>query len=104
MVIAVVFVLPWQLYVLMLPKLSFTMVSELSVATVLSNMERLPFIFKVILPKLFTANKYHIAWALYVVLTAWGFRSFCEAGLRIPSGGFVDTVVLLYLRVRDNAV
>lgn len=79
-VIAVVFVLPWQLYVLMLPKLSFTMVSELSVATVLSNMERLPFIFKVILPKLFTANKYHIAWALYVVLTAWGFRSFVRRG------------------------
>lgn len=75
-VIAVVFVLPWQLYVHTLPKLSFTMVSELSVSTVLSNMERLPFILKVIAPKFFTANKYHITWALYAILTIWGFRSF----------------------------
>ncbi|MBI5236611.1 MAG: hypothetical protein HY886_10245 [Deltaproteobacteria bacterium] len=75
-VIAVLFVLPWRLYVHTLPKLSFTMVSELSVSTVLSNMERLPFILKVIVPKLFTANKYHITWALYAVLTLWGFRSF----------------------------
>lgn len=75
-VIAMVFVLPWQLYVHTLPKLSFTMVSELSVSTIMSNMGRLPFILKVIVPRLFTANKYHISWALYAVLTAWGFRSF----------------------------
>lgn len=68
-------VLPWLAFKAYIPKLSDSLVSELSVAAVFSNLERLPLIIKTIAPKLFTANKYHISWALYVVMTILSLKA-----------------------------
>ncbi len=72
--------LPWQIYKTYLPELSVSMISDLSVSTVLSNLNRVPFILSVTSHKLFTANKYHITWGLYVILTILGLRTYRSSG------------------------
>jgi len=80
LVITLFIALPWQLYKYTLPELSATMVSDLSFKTFISNIGRVPFILQVILPKLFTANKYHITWGLYVLITIVSLRKLKSAG------------------------
>lgn len=75
-VFAAVIVLPWQIYLSFLPRLSETSVSEFSTGQIISGAARLPLIFKTIMPKLFTANKYHLTWPLYIVAAAVSWRRF----------------------------
>lgn len=74
--IAAVIVLPWRIYLSLLPKISSTMVSEFSVGSIISSASRLPVIFKIIMPKLFTANKYHLTWPLYIAAAVVSWRRF----------------------------
>lgn len=89
--LAALFSLPWQIYKGTLPGLSVTMVSDLSFKTVCANIVRLPFIFKAILPKLFTANKYHLTWALYLtgVFVSW------RRLLRHPNFLYLHALILI---------
>ncbi len=88
LLICVAVVLPWLAFKATLPKLSDSLVSEFSVATAFSNLGRLPLIIKTIAPKLFTANKYHISWALYAVTTILSLKA-----LRQPEYAFVQALI-----------
>ncbi|TAN62051.1 hypothetical protein EPN18_05470 [bacterium] len=56
---------PWLIFRAQLPPVTETMTSGLSFSSLIAGFGKLPFIIKRILPKLFTADKYHITWALY---------------------------------------
>lgn len=80
LVLVIIVALPWQVYKLFLPELSSTMVSDLSISSISANATRLPKIFKTILPRLFTADKYNVAWALYLLGLSVSWRRWKEPG------------------------
>lgn len=107
--ICAVVVLPWLAFKATLPKLSNSLVSNLSVATIFSNLDRIPFIIKTIVPKLFTANKYHISWALYVVITFMSLKSprgreyaFIQALLWIQFSFYMLVYLVTPLELKSN--
>lgn len=67
---------PWLIYMALMPAVSETMTSALSLHTLFANAGRLPVIIKRVLPKLFTANKYHLSWALYSSGLLFSYKRF----------------------------
>lgn len=110
LLLCVVVVLPWLAFKAALPKLSDSLVSDLSVTTVFSNLDRFPIIIKTIVPKLFTANKYHISWALYAVMTLLSFKSlrmnreyaFIQALLWIQFSFYILVYLVTPLELKSN--
>ncbi|MBI5970627.1 MAG: glycosyltransferase family 39 protein [Deltaproteobacteria bacterium] len=110
LLLCAVVVLPWLAFKAALPRLSESLVSDFSAAAVFSNLDRLPFIVKTIVPKLFTANKYHISWALYAVGTLVSYRSlrkngeyaFVQALLWIQFSFYILVYLVTPLELKSN--
>ncbi|MBI5561736.1 MAG: hypothetical protein HY894_02615 [Deltaproteobacteria bacterium] len=92
--IILVIVLPWQLYKSALPEISGTMMSGLSAGSMLRNASRLPVIWKTIGPKLFTANKYHLTWPLYILSAVVSRKRFKELPYL-----FLNAIIILQFAV-----
>jgi len=71
---------PWIVYRSALPEISEGHVTGVSFGSAVANLSRLPTIVSTILPRLFTANKYHAAWGVYVLFAVLAAKRFREKG------------------------